>query len=120
MSSKTKAQLQAEVTALREANTKLRAVNRSWFSAGMFENTRKRTDKDPDWNSTSVRFIVPNDLRAGDPLWVDLNLRVYDAETCPLKFDEKKTLPDYVVGIRACSPNWAAQQEQGYIEATAS
>lgn len=116
MARKTIAQLEAENAALRERNQKLQANVRQWRSAGVFKNNRKEDpdDSQPDWNSTSIRLIVTEELRPGDPFWIDTNLRVYDPETCPLSFDEEKTQPEFIVSARACSPQWAQRQEKGF------
>lgn len=127
MPRKTIAQLEAELQAAKERNEQLEARNqrlqatgRTWLSTGVFANTRPdRRPTDPDWRATPLRLVAPKDLTMGEPLWIDINLRVYDAETCPLKFDDKKTLPEFIVGARPCSESFAARQEAQRNEALA-
>ena len=115
MSKMTNAQLQAE---LEEARATIEALKnrapRARYSTGLWPNQNRRTDRDPAWQGT-VRMIVPPDAVAGDPLWIDLSLWQYDAETSPVQYASNP--PALTQSVSPCPADRAAELEARRIKA---
>lgn len=109
--SMTKAQLE-EALAKAEAaleNAK-NATKRQRFYSNLWPNLDRRTDNDPAWRGT-IDFVVPEGVKPGDRLWLDLS----QWEADPARF--KKNPPDFSVSMSQTDAEFAEVLEKRRVEA---
>ena len=107
------AQLEAQLAASEAARltAERKALKGDRFAVIMWFNDDATPDnRQPEYRST-FRFVIPEGFKAGDPLWLDLGLYAYNAETCPYKFDPKGDLPELTGSIGATAADYAAEKE---------
>ena len=111
---KTNAQLQAELEAARAEIEALRTRSnepRARFTVVAFHNEdATAANKQPEIRST-FRIVAPENVKPGDPIWLDLGLYYYDPATCPLRFDPDGTLPELTGSVSYTSKAYADEQE---------
>jgi hypothetical protein len=119
---KTNAQLKAELAAAQQQLTEAQEENealrkrspRARFPTGLWPNKKRKTVKHPE-HQGSVRFVVPPEKEAGDYIWIDLSMWIYDPENSPVTYEENP--PDYSFSMSPTTPEWEAEQEGRRIKA---
>ena len=113
--SKTKAELERELEALKEQNERLRAANnrgaRERYACPLWTNPNKTddpNDKRPEWTG-SARLVIPKGAKPGDPFYVDFSLWEYIDGVSPGNYSGNP--PVFSGSISPSSPAWAHEQE---------
>jgi hypothetical protein len=105
----TKAQLQAKLDQLEQENEALKnRAERVRFSAGLWPNQNRRTERDPAWLGT-IRIVVHN-----RPVWLDVSQ--WDAD--PERY--KQNPPDFSISLSETPAARASELEQAREKALAA
>jgi len=116
MATQTVAQLKAELEQVKAERDEARAAaskSRDRFGTGLWANDNRTKDTQPEFRGT-FRFVVPEDLKAGDHVWLDAGLWNYDEETSPTKYSENP--PEFNLSVSVTSKEYASIKEEGRVE----
>ena len=106
--------LEAELATAKEATREAReaaknAKQRPRWPTGLWPNDNRRTDNDPE-HQGCVRTVIPPTLQAGDYLWVDISLWIFNEETSPAHYEDNP--PDYNISLSPTDSEYAEIREE--------
>ena len=106
-------ELEAELEASKEETRQAReaakkATQRVRWPTGLWPNQNRLTELHPE-HQGCFRIVVPPNLQAGDYLWIDASLWIYDPKTSPVTYE--KNPPAYNFSASPTDPEYAEIRE---------
>lgn len=118
MSTKTVAQLKAELAEAKAEAEALRAAQaarssrppRDRFQFQVWANNQRSNDNSPAWRGAG-RMVLDKDVKAGEPLWIDFSEWPFDPARYPGQFEDEDKRPVMTASLSLCPPARARELE---------